>query len=291
MAKRKPMSAEQRQAYSDRMKAIHAAKKAAQEGDTVLEAAQEVAPEPTQQPDPVLTEPEVAGEQSVDDLKRQLAEMKQNQDLMMMLLKQQGGAQNGQAATISTGGKLLGEIEKYAVDPANYADPTERLRKEPRLQPLAFDYNYELEYQVEISSYETKTGANFKEPRFTIRLNRVVLDEQGVPTNKRYIARRLVFHEDPQAAIVIARDNGIALEDWTDMDNTTENQKAFLNEMRYLRVRDWLFGVFWPAPVQLKAQVREEVIGGSIVQVFTKSSEESSAIDFDSINNERKLRI
>jgi hypothetical protein len=53
--------------------------------------------------------------------------------------------------------------------------------------------------------------------------------------------------------------------------------------MRYLRVKDWLFDVFWPKPAQLKDQIREEVIGGTIVQVFTKNSEEPEGMDFDKL--------
>jgi hypothetical protein len=81
-----------------------------------------------------------------------------------------------------------------------------------------------------------------REPKFTIQLNRIVLNDQGEQTNKRYIARRLIFHEDPQAALVVARENNLAVDE--------NNQKEFLDEMRYLRVKDWLFDVFWPKPAQ-----------------------------------------
>lgn len=238
---------------------------------------------------PIVSEPqpEVAPEQSYDDLKRMVNEMQKSQELMMMALRGQNNSSQP-AQQLSGGGRLLGEVEKYSVDPARYPDPTPRLAKEPRLAPLAFSYNYELDYQVAISSYETKTGANFKEPKFLITLNKVAIDDEGNQTNKRYIARQMVFHEDPQAAIVIARENGISLEDWKDMDNTDDNQRAFLNEMRYLRVREWLFGIFWPKPAQNGSKIREEVIGGQIVQVFTKNSENSSSIDFDKIDS--KLR-
>lgn len=226
-----------------------------------------------------IESPAEESNESTDDLKRQIAEMKTNQDLMMMLLK--GG--QGQGISVGNSGKLIGEVEKYTVDPENYADPTIRLRKEPRLAPLAFDYNYELDYEMSVRPYETKMGVNQKEPEFLITLNRIVLADDGSQTNKRYIAKRMVFHEDPQAAIVIARDNGVELDEFKDLDNTTDNQKLFLNEMRYLRVRDWLFGVFWPTAATQKKSITEEVIGGSIVQVFTKNSEEPSGVDFDKI--------
>lgn len=272
---------EQKQAMRERLAAARA-KKVSMKEEKVEQKTN------TEQPavlPPVAADsvPEVAKEQSYEELQRQVNEMKQNQELMLMALRGQQNTQGTQGATLGFGGKLLGEVEKYAVDPSRYPDPTRRLAKEPRLAPLAFDYNYELGYEVAVSSYETKTGANFKEPKFLITLNRIVLDESGAQTNKRYIARRMVFHEDPQAAIVIARDNGIDLKDYEDMDNTDENQRLFLNEMRYLRVRDWLFDVFWPKGVDAKDSITEEVIGGSIVQVFTKNSEDPSGVDFDKI--------
>lgn len=136
---------------------------------------------------------------------------------------------------------------------------------------MAFNLNYELTYNVSVSQYENK-GINYKEPKFMIDLNRVVLNDQGTPSGKYYIARKLVFHEDPQAALVIARENGV------EVDQT--NEKLFLDEMRYLRVRDWLFDIFWPKPVQDSEKIKEEVVGNKLVQVFTKSSEDASRIDF-----------
>lgn len=218
---------------------------------------------------------EIAEEQGVDELQRQIEEMKQNMDLMRAALLNNQGTQP-QGISMNREGNLVGEWEKYLIDPSNYPDPTQRLAKEQRLAPLAFDYHYELEYEVGTSRYETKTGKNVAEPKFKVTLNRVVLDDQGNKTDKRYIARKMVFHEDPQAALVIAREQNL------DVDKTDE--KMFLNEMRYLRVRDWLFDYFWPKPVDEVGKIKEEVIGGTIVQVFTKASEDSSSIPFDQLN-------
>ena len=235
--------------------------------------------EPQANPEPV-----VVPDQNIDDMKRQIAEMQENMDLMRKLLVNQQNAQPNpslQGATTGVSmnqqGDLIGEWEKYLVDPSNYPDPTPRLKAEPRLRPIAFEFNYEMEYEVGVSSYQTKTGKNIREPKFQITLNRVVLDDQGQPTNKRYIARRMVFHEDPQAALVIARDNGLTVD--------KSDEKLFLNEMRYLRVRDWLFDIFWPKPVQEKDKIRDEVIGGTVVQVFTKNSVEPGNIPFDQLNS------
>lgn len=237
---------------------------------------------------PSVEEPKVPTPEAIDSKPEEssateVALRVEVQELKDMMLKAFANQTQQSGIGVGNNGKLLGEVEKYALDPNQYQDPTKRLSDEPRLQPMAFKLNYELEYEMSVSHYETKTGVNQKEPEFLVTLMRVVLDDQGLPTDKRYIARRMVFHEDPQAAIVIARDNGINLDEFKDLDNTTDNQKFFLNEMRYLRVRDWLFDVFWPQPIKKENGIREEVIGGSIVQVFVKSSEEPSGVDFDQI--------
>lgn len=250
------MTPEQRKAASERMKAMHAKKK--QEADT--------APKPTG----IVDAPEVAPEPGTDEILRQLRELQESNALLKAALLNN----QGQTANIGHQGGLVGEVEKYLVDPANYPDPTQRLKEEPRLQPMAFNLNYELEYEVTTSNYENK-GISYKEPKFTIKLNRVVLDDQGAPTAKRYLARGIVFHEDPQAAITIAREQGLEVD--------KSNEKQFLDEMRYLRVKDWLFDIFWSRPATEAEKIREEVIGGRLVQVFTKNSEDASRIDFSKI--------
>lgn len=267
------MSEEQKKAASERMKAYQAAKKLLKDNTPPTDVQAEVP-----SPEEIGTLPSES-RSTEDELRAQVAELK---DLFIQTLRGQTN-QGSPAISVGNGGKLIGEVEKYTVDPTNYMDPTKRLSEEPRLQAMAFNLNYELEYEMSVRPYETKTGVNQKEPEFLITLLRVVLDDQGLPTEKRYIARRMVFHEDPQAAIVIARENGISLEEFTDLDNTTENQKLFLNEMRYLRAKEWLFDIFWPRPAKKQDGLHEEVIGGTIVQVFTKSSEEPSGVDFDQI--------
>lgn len=218
-------------------------------------------------------------------MQRQLDEVMETNALLKAALLGNQSNQGAQGIGIGQGGKLLGEVDKYLVDPGNYPDPTKRLAQESRLQSIAFNHNYELEYDFRVRAYETKTGVNMREPEFTITLLRVVLDDQGErvkitgkdgkPMDKFYIARRLMFHEDPQAALVIARENNL------DIDKTDE--KVFLNEMRYLRVRDWLFDYLWPKPATTKQDIIEESVGGTLVQVYTKSSVEPSAVDFDAL--------
>jgi hypothetical protein len=265
---KKNMTDEEKKAWGEKMKAARLAKQAQKPQNT----------QPTQELPEVepTNEEEIGGEQSVDDLKAQIAEMQQNMKFMQQMMMQ------GQGPQLNKNARLVGVIDKYVVDPSNYPDPRPRLFAEPRLAPLAFNLHYEMDYEVGVSQYETKSGENLREPKFKVQLNRIVYNDQGEPTDKRYIARKLVFHEDPQAAIVIARENGLEV--------NPENEKDFLDEMRYLRVRDWLFDIFWPKPADEAAKIGEEVIGGTIVQVYTKSSEDPSGIEFNRLDTEKKVR-
>jgi hypothetical protein len=181
-----------------------------------------------------------------------------------------------QASGKATAQGVIGEVDKYLIDESNYPNPTERLASEPKLvQAVNFPFNYELNYKFDTSSYQTKAGVNMREPRFMVQLNRIVVDDQGNQTDKRYVVKRLIFHEDPQAALSVARENSITV------DKTDE--KHFLDEMRYLRVRDWLFDIFWPKQATVREGIAEEVIGGTLVQVFTKTATEESEIPFEQL--------
>lgn len=174
-------------------------------------------------------------------------------------------------------GSLVGTFEKYIVDPANYPDPRERLSKEDRLRRFAFNDNYELEFLIETTTYQTQDGVNTKEPRFTLKLVRIIYDDDtGEKTDKRFVPCQLIFHEDPQAAITIAREQKL------DIDES--NEKAFLDEMRYIRMRDWLLEAFYPAPVTESAKKRDVVIGNKLVQVYTVSSEKPQSVPFNELD-------
>lgn len=178
-------------------------------------------------------------------------------------------------------GSLIGTFEKYLVDPDNYTNPAPRLLKEPKLSHLAFELNYDFEWEVKVTSYQTQDGINTKEPQFNLNLLGIIRDEDtGEATNQRYIYRKLIFHEDPQAALVVARDHGI--------DVASLDQVQFLNEMRYLRCRDWLLDIFFPGKAQSKTNKREVVIGNQLVEVFEINSEKSESVPFHELTN--KLR-
>lgn len=119
------------------------------------------------------------------------------------------------------------------------------------------------------------------EPRFTLDLNRIVYDEETYePTNKRYTVCRMVFFEDPQTAMIIARENGIQID--------AQDEASFLDEMRFLRMRDWLLEAFYPPKPAPNRNKREQVIGNQMVEVWEISSETSAKIPFDQLNSKLK---
>lgn len=262
---KKNWTPEERKAFGDKMKAARSAK----QDENVSNPVSNPEPQPEQ------TE-QIAPEQDINQLLKQIEELKQSQALMQaaILGQQKGGSGTGNIQATQAG--LVGTFEKYLVDPALYPDPSARLAEEPRLAPWAFNHNYELDFKVTVSSYQTKDGINTKEPKFNMELRRIVLDEDtGEPTKGRYIVRKLVFHEDPQAALTIARDNGVNIDE---MD-----ERTFLNEMRYLRARDWLLDIFYPPKSDTVNNKKQMVIDGRVVDYFEINSEDSQVIPFSSL--------
>jgi hypothetical protein len=186
---------------------------------------------------------------------------------------QQAQQQIPRGMSVGPNGSLVGTREKYILDPKRYPDPCVRLAVESRLSRFAFKENYDLRFTVAVTQYQTKDGVNTKEPKFTLELIRVMFDEDtGLPTNQRYVVCQAIFHEDPEAALIIARDNGV------DVDAFEE--ETFLDEMRYLRMRDWLLEAFYPPKRQTKKNKKEMVIGNRVVEVYEINSESSETMPF-----------
>lgn len=261
-----PLSEEQKKAQSERMKAYNAAKK-----EEILKNGG-IPEEKPSNLNPFKGEPpvEMPMPNETEDLRNQINELKAT---MFDLLSKQN-----QTSSVNTRtGMLVGTTEKYLVDPANYPDPCERLSNEPRLERFAFKINYELKFEVGVTSYETIDHIRMREPKFMLELHRVVMDEEtGQPTKGRYVVCRSIFHEDPEAAILIARENGLTVDEI--------NQKVFLDEMRYLRMRDWLLQAFYPAKLTSQPRKKEVVIGNKLVEFFETSGENPQSIPFDKIN-------
>lgn len=210
------------------------------------------------------------------ELKRQIEELRSNQftDLLKAFRNEPQNQQGN--ATVATG-RLTGTFEKYAMAKDLYPNPSDRLAEEQRLQRFAFKINYELVYEVGVSEYETIDKIRTREPKFSLTLVRIMMDEDtGEPTAGRYEICRLIMHEDPEAALVIARDNNLVVEE--------ETEEAFLNEMRYLRMRDWLLECFYPAPVKEQNNRKEIVIGGKLVTYYEKNNESGAGVtDWDKL--------
>lgn len=245
---RKKLTDEEKKAWGAKMKAAREAKRRADLASVRIEQ------------DP----PQTKANLDVDDLQRQIEELKQS----LAGLKNLPPTPQSPQGPIVTSRGIVGVQEKYVMDPDFYPDPTGRLRKEAKLKPFAFEENFELTYEcAPIRPYETKDGRLVTEPQFTLRLIRKVRDEEtNELTNQRYVLRKGVFFEDPQTAVIVARDNGI--------DFTKVDERTFLDEMRYLRFRDWLFdGFFPPKSDRHETNKHEVVIGNRLVEVYETSSE------------------
>lgn len=272
MAKAKrQLTEEQRQALRERLaiaREFRGQNKKAHENKEVTEP---VAVQPdVQQAEPVSRDT-ISQTDDVDELKRQIEEMR---NMVWNVM-----AANNSQATALVGGKLTGTSEKYPLDKKLYPDPCERLSQEPKLQRFAFPINYELKFTIGESAYTTIDNVRTKEPKFTLELIRVMMDETtGLPSNGRYTICRLTLHEDPDTALTIAREMGLAVD--------SENEQDFLNEMRYIRMRDWLLDCFYPPAPTPASNKRDMVIDGKLVTYWEVNEEETSSdtkIDFSKL--------
>lgn len=250
---------EQKQAARERLAAARAKK--AEKNAQPVENSPNVS-------DPITT---ATGEQDMATI------LKQALEAIATLASLKG--ESPQAGTnINAAGKMTGTVERFAIDPINYPDPTKRLADEPRLQRFGFKENYELKYTVTTSEYTTIDNIRMREPKFILDLIRVVYDEEtGEATPGRYIEYRMVLHEDPDTALHIARSSGLPIDEG--------NEKDFLNEMRYLRMRDWLLECFYKPKPTSNRNRREMVINNKLVEYFEISSENSSSIPFNQLDS------
>lgn len=207
--------------------------------------------------------------------------VKEVQELKKMLWN---GQQRPDESVKLQGGKLIGTVTKYDLSAAVYPNPISRLTKEPKLARYAFEENYDLNFDVGVSEYPTIDGIRVKEPKFTLELaGRIYNEETGELTAGRYIICRLIMHEDPEAALVIAREQ--------DLEVDEANEEDFLNEMRYIRMRDWLIQCFMPSLPKPNNRKKEMVVGGKIVEFYEITAEEADnvKIPFDKLNRTKML--
>jgi len=222
--------------------------------------------------------PDTQANVDLAELLRQINEVKETNALLKAaLLNKNTEADNGLRLNNRSG--IVGTFEKYMLDPERYPDPRNRLtdyfESQPKFRRLGFKDNYELRFEMTPTMpYERKDGVMEVQPRFVLGLDRIIYDEDTYePTNGRYVVKEFIFFEDPSTAVTIARDNGL--------DVTNENETDFLNEMRYLRARDWLVECFYPAlPDKTVKQRKDMVINGKQVQYFEINSTDAQTIPF-----------
>lgn len=191
------------------------------------------------------------------------------QDQFDQIMSRLEKAEEAKTHTVTTGnpqsgfdqfGKPTGVIQKYSVDPAHYKDPRESLLNIPELKRQAMAENFMLDWEVEQLIYDTKYGSSFSEPKFTLILWRKMFDEEGNTNGKRILIQTGVFFEDPVTAVKEATQLGIPL------DNSTSSE--FLEQMRFLRYKQWLMDIFNPKrPESTKPRRIPQVIGGQVVEV------------------------
>lgn len=245
MAK-KPMTPEEKKAWGAKMKAAREAKKKQEVEQSKQEAA-------------------VANEDVAALLKR-IEELEKRQA--------QGQGQFFGPQVTSKG--VVGVFRPYSLSRQDYPDPTERLTSEPKLEEKGFKHNFFLEYTFKPQRHETTDGNPAESPMFRLKLWRRAEDPKtGELTNKTFLVQKATFFEDPDSALWVASEHGLTVPD--------ELSKDFLDEMRYLRFRDWLFQIFWPAPTKTPDYIREEVFDNALrpVKILETSSSEPVDIPFD----------
>jgi hypothetical protein len=254
---KKEWTDEERQAFAAKMKASRAAK-ASQPAQVTAD-----------------TQTTIGNDDDIQAMKAQIEELKQ-----LVFQSQRPSAPELPGAQITSQG-LIGTHQKYNTDPNYYPDYSERLGKEPRLARFAFEENWELEQSVSLSSYTTIDNRRISEPKFTIQLIGKVFDEDGEDSGQRYVRKQMIWHEDPETALAVAKQNGLHVEDY--------QEKEFLDEMRYIRVRDWLLENWYaPTNTNTKSRTKQQVIGNQIVDVYEVSSTTSASIPFDTLKGKVK---
>jgi hypothetical protein len=255
---RKAWTEEERKAFGAKMKAARAAK--------------ESSPEQPQTNIPKIEqEPQVSNTTQNVDIGELLKRIKELEDRQLFTQPVQQNVQFGANG-------LVGTRDRYVIDPLNYLDPRDRLYDEKLLTRFAFKENYELTWNVSNTVYTTIDNIRTREPKFTIELLKVQINEDtGERMNGRYLISTAIFHEDPDAAVTIAREKGLQIDE--------SNQRAFLDEMRYMRIRDWLLDCFLdPKPVQAKQNRREVTLGNKVVPFFEINSVDKEAMPFAQLN-------
>lgn len=159
---------------------------------------------------------------------------------------------------------VQGIIFRYEVDKGYYPDPTQRLLDEPRLQRFAMRQNYIFKWSVDGVEYK-KDNITYAEPRFTLELFRRLYNDDGDDTGRAALVARSIMHEDEMTTRITASRMNLL----DTFSNDDEGFRELMNEVRYWRIQQWLFGIFTPPKIQThRKRPTTEVIAGKVVEVF-----------------------
>ena len=155
---------------------------------------------------------------------------------------------------------IQGKLFKYPIEESFYPNPLDRLYELPELSRFNLKENYFFDWEVTGAEYE-KYGVTYAEPRFTIRLFRKMYDEEGQPNGKLALINRHIQHEDELVARAAADKLGLT--------DTFESFQDMMNEMRFMRIRQWVLDLFKPPKVEThKNKPTTMNIDGKVVEVF-----------------------
>lgn len=155
---------------------------------------------------------------------------------------------------------IQGKMFKYPIEESYYPNPIDRLYDLPELSRFNLRENYFFDWEVTGAEYE-KYGVTYAEPRFTIRLFRKMYDEEGQPNGKVALINRHIQHEDELVARAAADKLGLT--------DTFESFQEMMNEMRFMRIRQWVLDLFKPPKVEThKNKPTTMNIDGKVVEVF-----------------------
>lgn len=263
MAK-KPMSEEARKAASERMKAMHAAKKAKKEA-----AQQPVEEQKTEVVAPIAAppapEPQSAPELPPAPQPAMPAVALSSEQFEALLTRFAGMAKEEPKKT-----EGVGIIERFPVHASSYKDPRDELYNLPRFQRFGMNYNYVIDWTVTAARYETKQGQWYMEPRFELTFKRKQLDDNGEemvkfdangkPYHPRIVLGRASFFIDPPADMIEAELAGL--------DDAGLSDEELRERMMFWRYAQWIEERLVPKmPEKTTQGLKEEVIGGKAYQI------------------------
>lgn len=237
---------EERKAFADKMRESRRAKGVKQVEPKLQEEAQKSETQTGE------TKQVTLDEDKFNQLMDRLAKLEEGKTVTQSTPEQQSGTDQF--------GKPVGVIQRYSLDPAHYSDPRDALFALSELERHAFKQNYMLEWDIDQLIYETKYGTSFADPKFTLVLWRKMFDDNGEYQGKRFKIQTGIFFEDPAASVKEAAAIGLPI------DNA--NSREFLEQMRFLRYKQWLMDIFNPKrPTNTAKKTTQMVIDNKVVEV------------------------